>query len=332
MMRNPTLDNAKGILILLVFIGHAIEYGNGWQNDLSRYILTIIYIFHMPAFCFLAGMTTSESNIRRRVIHLSSILLTFQIIYAVATYTIGWPINTFFHQPIYILWFLLSLIFWSIALPYLIKIPYTLIYLFVFSLVCGAFNSIGYEFSASRTIYFMPFFVAGHLYGARCLEYIEKINKGRVKKGSILVLTLLPLMIFSLNINNQWFYGVSSYEKLGFNFFPGIILRATLTFSSAICTFYFLMLINDKQGLVNKIGRASLSVYLLHGIIILLGLGALFQRINKHFGVITLVVLSVIICFMITIMLSNHRVTSAINKSANFVSEKIITIKNAIFT
>lgn len=139
-------------------------------------------------------------------------------------------------------------------------------------------------------------------------------------------------MIFSLNINNQWFYGVSSYEKLGFNFFPGIILRATLTFSSAICTFYFLMLINDKQGLVNKIGRASLSVYLLHGIIILLGLGALFQGINKHLGVISLVVLSVIICFMITIMLSNHRVTSAINKSANFVSEKIITIKNAIFT
>ncbi|ELW8977914.1 hypothetical protein SIN39_004454, partial [Yersinia enterocolitica] len=118
----------------------------------------------------------------------------------------------------------------------------------------------------------------------------------------------------------------------GFNLLSGIILRATLTFSSAICIFSFLMLINDKQGLVNKIGRASISVYLLHGIIILLGLGDLFQWINKHFGVITLVVLSVIICFMITIMLSNHRVTSAIKKLANFVSEKIIAIKHAIFT
>lgn len=55
--RSVFLDNAKGILILLVVFGHLIEQA-ALQNGLSRAFYGAIYLFHIPAFAMLSGITT----------------------------------------------------------------------------------------------------------------------------------------------------------------------------------------------------------------------------------------------------------------------------------
>ena len=47
MKRNDTLDNLKGIGILLVVFGHTLS---------KNILVNIIYYFHMPLFFFLSGM------------------------------------------------------------------------------------------------------------------------------------------------------------------------------------------------------------------------------------------------------------------------------------
>lgn len=55
--RNSFLDITKGVAILLVILGHSIQYGMGegyegyWENPLFRFI----YSFHMPLFMLISG-------------------------------------------------------------------------------------------------------------------------------------------------------------------------------------------------------------------------------------------------------------------------------------
>ena len=60
MKRNKNIDILKGVLIILVVVGHCIQYGNGSQyiNNLSFFdnkIFKIIYSFHMPLFMLISG-------------------------------------------------------------------------------------------------------------------------------------------------------------------------------------------------------------------------------------------------------------------------------------
>ena len=54
-MRNDFFDFSKGILILLVILGHAIQYCAVNENVWLNPIFNIIYTFHMPLFVFLSG-------------------------------------------------------------------------------------------------------------------------------------------------------------------------------------------------------------------------------------------------------------------------------------
>ena len=58
--RNSFLDLAKGVLILLVLIGHAIQYASGeaYLSQMSYYnnwTFKLIYGFHMPLFMVISG-------------------------------------------------------------------------------------------------------------------------------------------------------------------------------------------------------------------------------------------------------------------------------------
>lgn len=59
--RRRDLDAARGLAILLVVVGHVVARdlppGNGWYGELKR----LIYLFHMPLFMTLSGITFAMS-------------------------------------------------------------------------------------------------------------------------------------------------------------------------------------------------------------------------------------------------------------------------------
>lgn len=64
MTRESWIDRFKGILILLVVLGHAFGAGGnlatGLNGDFLNRVRTIIYLFHMPAFFILVGFVTED--------------------------------------------------------------------------------------------------------------------------------------------------------------------------------------------------------------------------------------------------------------------------------
>lgn len=65
--RDTTLDIAKGLLIILVVLGHAIQYSFGIEytkseDFFSNIVFKTIYSFHMPLFMLISGYLFHNSN------------------------------------------------------------------------------------------------------------------------------------------------------------------------------------------------------------------------------------------------------------------------------
>ena len=68
--KNPIIDIAKGIAIILVVYGHVIEHSMapwGFQDFFQNPVFKIIYTFHMPLFVFISGYLMANSLNRHSV-------------------------------------------------------------------------------------------------------------------------------------------------------------------------------------------------------------------------------------------------------------------------
>ena len=75
--RSPYIDIVKAILIILVVIGHSIQYGSGptyieKQLFFENYIFKFIYSFHMSLFIMISGYLSysslNKNNLKETVI------------------------------------------------------------------------------------------------------------------------------------------------------------------------------------------------------------------------------------------------------------------------
>lgn len=104
--RNVYLDFMKGILILLVLLGHVIQYGSGteylteglyWDN----WIMKGIYSFHMPLFMVISGYLSYGSFKRKGAVNAFEIRLKKLIKPILAWIPIVIGVNCMFNaQPI----------------------------------------------------------------------------------------------------------------------------------------------------------------------------------------------------------------------------------------
>ena len=69
-------DNARGMLITLVVLGHVIEPGVNSKGYLN-WLFFFIYVFHMPAFFFLSGMLSKSTVYSRKYDRIAGYLFLF---------------------------------------------------------------------------------------------------------------------------------------------------------------------------------------------------------------------------------------------------------------
>ena len=115
--RNLKLDNAKGILITLVVIGHMLLPIQGTTRGVTNFFY-MIYAFHMPAFVFISGLLAQRIN-RRRWCSTLWLYLLFQFIVffsEIPAYGRTTRFPDFLHvsgAP----WYLLALLIWYLMIP-----------------------------------------------------------------------------------------------------------------------------------------------------------------------------------------------------------------------
>lgn len=266
--RDHRLDTAKGVLIVLVVLGHLLEQTNFWDAGSTRLPLTAFYLFHMPAFVFLAGVTAKTSRLFERAGTLLVLLLTFQGLYWVFDAVIESP-HQFGYFPFWVLWFLLTMIYWQLLLPMMVRFPKSAMVLSVAAACCvGTFDVIGNDMALSRAIIFLPFYVAGALYGRRILALAVGTSV-TVKVGLVVASAVVIWFVFSLHMNPRWFFGNRSFLGLDVGVAEGVTTRAGLLAVACLLTVALLCLVPNRVGATAAVGRRSLAVYLGHLFVIM---------------------------------------------------------------
>lgn len=287
-------DNARFVLIVLVVVAHVISTART-NTSLSFGIYGFIYLFHMPAMIALSGLFSKADvspKAARSTLQLLVTWVSWEIIWALIHWFVngrGLPTN-WLVAPAWTLWFLVTLATMRILLPYVMQLRHPLVFSVVLALIAGLSPAIGTQFSASRTLCFMPFFVAGYLAMNRgWLQggwFMRPSVATRVTAGgflaalAIIVAVLAPLRKqFRLD---TWLVWRDDYATLFgdapiFGWAPGewwavalggAGVRLVLLALAAAMTLALLILVPRGQSAATVWGTRTLYVYLLHGPII----------------------------------------------------------------
>ena len=258
-------DNCKGFLIILVVFAHFL-YGLQEQRNWNSILVQIIYMFHMPAFVFVSGYFSKRESSH----NLRSILF---LGVAYFLYTSGFILFNL-HQgipelsltyPYYSAWYILALIIWRLLTPYLAKIRGVEVILIVISILSGYWTEFDLKYTAVKVIVFYPFFMAGYLLQSDTVDRLQRyVSNKRIVTGVLMLFVaitcgILSKRYFSVTIQDML---PNYYVRQGLQ--PALA-RFSVLVTSGICIVTMLIFSVEKQiPLLTKIGKNSLSVYLLH--------------------------------------------------------------------
>lgn len=267
-------DNARLLLIVLVVFGHGIETLR--DDPAVRAVYVVVYSFHIPALLLIGGWFARAAPLERRsLVGTARLLATWLVAEA------GWALSralmhkdvlpdTFLVIPGWTLWFLVALAAMRIALPYLAMLRFPLLASVVISLAAGLSPDIGLEFSASRTLALLPFFVLGWRLRQARLEDREwfRAPSPAVRVGAALVAGAVVLGLLAATrtswFTNQLLFWRRSYDGEHLDDPVGAALRLLFLAIGAVLTLALLVLVPREQRWYSVLGRNTLPVYLLH--------------------------------------------------------------------
>ncbi len=267
-VRSNYFDNIKGVLIILVVLGHLLE--DFLNLGFIKYLYVLIFSFHIPLFVFCSGYFATNINLIKIVKRLVFPYVVFQTLYFFFNRYLlkNTGVTYNFTDPAWTLWYLLSFAFWGMLVQFIKKVDIKIILMaFVIGLLAGFNNSIGSYLSLSRTFVFFPFFLLGFYCNKNKIDFDKfKKNKLLVAVVNLLsILIILGLYIFLNKIDVMWLYSFLSYQSLNYN----LIIRLGIYLVALILSAMIMIIIpNSKMYKITNIGINSMVVYLLHGFII----------------------------------------------------------------
>ena len=287
-------DNARFVLILLVVVAHMVSTVRT-QTSFGYGLYVFIYLFHMPAMIGLAGLFSKADATTKTVRSTVQLLVTWlgwEVIWALIHFFVSGQglSKNWLVAPAWSLWFLVTLATMRILLPYIVRLRHPLLFSIVLALVAGLSPAIGTQFSASRTLCFMPFFVAGWLVTNRGWlrgQWFERPDRGtRVIAAGLLGVVALAVAVLAplrdLWRIDTWIVWRDDYVWL-FADAPimgwapsewwaielgGAGVRLALIVVAAAMTLALLLLVPRGHSVITVWGTRTLYVYLLHGLIV----------------------------------------------------------------
>lgn len=290
-------DNLKGFLIILVVLGHVIQYSYDSYDSLHLY--NYIYSFHMPAFMAISGFLSYKQNnlayktdrIRKRGLQLLIPYLFWTLSYCAVMNTS--VIKCIYESPTY--WFLILLFFISVLMA-----------------LCQWVSD---KFRIYSVIICTLMFVTLLVIQVICKPYILSLNILYVhfffysigwfirKYESIL---LHDWMIFPFGCLYVGLGG--AYSRFSSPAFVSFIpLSVYFIISGMVGTILFMVLfrkfVSISFSIIGKLGRKTLGLYVIH-LLICCSCSPLFHVIIESLGLIIgilfISVLLVVISYFIT--------------------------------
>ncbi|MEV4654724.1 acyltransferase family protein [Micromonospora sp. NPDC049301] len=268
--RDPYIDNVKGLLIVLVVLGHTVGQTVG-SSPGGRTIYTLVYLCHMPAFAMLSGMLSATELTGRRAASLVRDLLApyvvFQLLY-MGFYTamdqpMDWTVNQFL-SPVYHLWFLPALFIWRLLAPLFAQLRGAILIAIGVSLLAGATTVLSHALALNRVAGMLPFFVLGVWLGRGKLAY-RPSPRVRLAAVAVLIAAVPIAYLVGSRLPNLWLYWNSAYQRIGVDLTDGVLIRLGLMAVASAMTWAIMMLAPRRQTFLTGWGANSMYPYLLHG-------------------------------------------------------------------
>lgn len=281
------LNNAKGILILLVVFAHFLEIG------MSLYIplFVFIYSFHMPLFVMISGYLSKRIRLNK-IIRIAILLLIFQILLVLMFKYFGYVKVTKISAmtvPVYQLWYLLSLVVWYLIAFGLNRIQNRIISILIIVLLVGisissryftmdiaqilpVTNANGYTFGFQRTLSFFPYFILGYLLPKDIMQKIYDLKPSFAKLIFIpffLIVAYLGAKVKNINLLFLGSFGFSEIDLVP-HLSPMVQLYIVYLIIPALCL-GVLNIIPSNKNIFTKLGSRTLPIFILHPIFILIG-------------------------------------------------------------
>lgn len=277
-MRDNSIDNIKGLFILLVVLNHCLSLSNA-EN--TRVLHNMIYCFHMPLFMFLSGYFTKKNE--QLISGIKSVFETFIVFHIYYIFaTPSFPHTLYdLATPQWTYWYLLSLVFCRLLVLYLPFDKWNWVVVvtvaIVISIIIGFIPLIGYPLSLSRTIVFFLFFILGY-YG----KYNLIINNIRsTRKNSCLFFLGMCCLVISFVILpdlKSVFAGFFAYVA-HFYFCHPAVTRALFYVIAILTSITLIRLISNNKFLA-EVGRNTMLFYVYHSFMIYLA-----KRLSSQLGV-----------------------------------------------
>ncbi|GCF94096.1 acyltransferase [Enterococcus florum] len=311
--REFLFDNIRGILILLVVLGHALEYFR-LENKVGQFLYVFIYLFHMPVFIFISGYFSKNLEKGRRTsvetflipylllnIFLSVIMLALGKIEEISILSPGWT-----------LWYLYCMFIWRLMLPDLVKIRYVLLLSFIVGIFSGFLTEFGTYMAMARTLGFFPFFLAGYYTDKTLIKNLRRIPHSKLISIGIIVFAIMTAYLWtSNNLPPELLWRDRAYNAFAVPLLQNLLTIIFLYGMGFAFVFVFITLANNKPHLFSTWGQRTLAIYLLH-IYLVAPLVQLTDYIKLPVIQLTLLVLG---SLGILYLLSRPKVTTVLQKT-----------------
>ena len=271
--RDPYLDNARGLLIILVVVGHTLECFEVLGTVLGDTLYTAIYSFHMAAFVMISGhLSRSYRNEPRQVKRLLTAIVVpyaiFQTVHeAGKALLLGQDFSLQLVQPAWTLWFLLALLLWRLASPVLRSLRHPLVIAVAISVIAPLEQDLDGTFTLGRAAGMLPFFVLGLVSTPEMLERLRAVRR-RWLGALVMVGALGCSFLLRDEIRDSWFFLREPYPEEG-SIPVNLLLRLLVLAAGVIGALGLLLLTPRGSSPLTALGTRSLTIYLLHPVLLL---------------------------------------------------------------
>lgn len=332
-------DVIKGIAIILVLLGHSIQFGSGAeylteQMYFDNWLFKLIYSFHMPLFMLVSGYFFANTIKKYKTIEIlkskvqqlgvpilvwSMLPFAASVLKAMLTNSFGVNVILgYFEIAIQNLWFLWALLINSLIVLLVSKLcnNHVAVYLIIFVLLL-IFPD---YYNLAECKYMYPYFVIGYMWNQK-KDYADKILAWMMNKKWICIVanTLIFGILLTFYERSSYIYttGISVLVGNGMVQIMTDLYRWIIGFAGCTLVLFVTYLVVQRLGeqakvvkLLGIIGVDSMGIYIVSDVINKYILGRVTAGVDFNYFLLaceTIVILSG--CLFITKIIKRFKVT-----------------------
>ncbi|MEU2081624.1 hypothetical protein ABZ569_06995 [Streptomyces albus] len=267
--RDPFLDNAKFLLVVLVALGHSwTPVAEGMRAVEAAWLF--VHAFHLPALVLLCGhlsrgFTGRPDQLRRLITHILVPYFVFEAAYAgVHVLLLDRPFALTPTRPAFVCWFLVALFVWRLTAPLWQAVRWPLVFALLLSLGAG-FTDLGEELALPRILMLWPWFVLGlRLRPA----HLRPLRNRTARRWALPVMAAAAAGAWWAvpRIDPDWLLMETGADGLGVPPLLYVEVRLAQFAVGALLVAAFLALVPARRTAFTALGGCALYPLLLHGL------------------------------------------------------------------